>query len=240
MTTTTKLETPKRSRQASIAVVGKKAPDTMTSKDNASGSRLAKIAAAKINQSGEDPNIVDAQFSEIDLNEETRQRQAEIDNHVAAALMRNGITPPNNLAPGMNTNVRPLGQDRYSSFQASPGTQVNIDQRGQFYRPWKEEMKISFFRSLGKAIAFPFVLIGELIKGVLMGLLGIAKVAAVVLILPILIFKGMQYAEESKNKNAEQIAGEIGASSVGIANSVGRGLKDGMSKAPDKGAPTAP
>src|SRR3546814_17668465 len=54
----------------------------------------------------------------------------------------------------------------------APSTNVSVNNNGQFYRPWREELALSFAKAVGNFFAWPFRLLGKLAEGILNAGLG--------------------------------------------------------------------
>lgn len=114
------------------------------------------------------------------------------------------------------------------------GVHVEVNNGGQHYRPWKEELLLSGFRTIGNLIAWPFRLVG--------GLLGSAlRFAMFAIVVPCLLFGAIGFYQTHRDRPAAETAHEIGRSGVGIVGSVFSGIWDGIfgSGGPEKTAADA-
>src|SRR3546814_189788 len=68
----------------------------------------------------------------------------------------------------------------------APSTNVSVNNNGQFYRPWREELALSFAKAVGNFFAWPFRLLGKLAEGILNAGLGIVKMMLIAVVAPTL------------------------------------------------------
>lgn len=126
------------------------------------------------------------------------------------------------------------GRDRRRDDRRD-GVHVEVNNGGQYYRPWKEELLLSGFKTIGNLIAWPFRLVG--------GLLGSAlRFAMFAIVVPCLLFGAIGFYQSHRDRPAAETAHEIGRSGVGIVGSVFSGIWDGIfgSKEPEKASSATP
>lgn len=114
----------------------------------------------------------------------------------------------------------------YGQFAA--GTNVTVNNGGQFYRPWKEELLISGWRSFGNFLAWPFRLVGRFVEHVVLMFAGVLKLALMAVVLPSLLFAGVSFYQSHKDQPAGETAHEVGKAGVGLVGSVLGGIWDGI------------
>lgn len=101
------------------------------------------------------------------------------------------------------------------------GVHVQVNNGGQYYRPWKEELLLSGFRTFGNFLAWPFRLIG--------GLMGSAmRFMLFAVVVPSILIGAISFYQEHRDQPAADTAREIGRSGVGIAGAALGGIWDGI------------
>jgi hypothetical protein len=109
----------------------------------------------------------------------------------------------------------------YQMPPAQPSVNVTVSNDGQYYRPWKDELKISAGRSIGNFIAAPFLLVW--------GLLGAAlRMALMFVIVPAMIFGAIAFYQSHQDKSGNEMAHDIGKAGVGLVGSAFSGIWDGF------------
>ena len=73
------------------------------------------------------------------------------------------------------------------SSHSAPSINVGVNNNGQFYRPWREELGLSFAKTIGNFFAWPFRLVGRLAEGILNAGVGIVKMMLIAVVAPTLI-----------------------------------------------------
>ena len=101
------------------------------------------------------------------------------------------------------------------------GVHVQVNNGGQHYRPWREELLLSGFRTVGDLLAWPFRLIGGLVGAA-------AKIMLIGVIAPAVFFGAVGFYMDHRNAPATETAHAVGKSGVGIVGSAFRGLWDGI------------
>lgn len=108
-------------------------------------------------------------------------------------------------------------------------TNVEVNNNGNYYRPWKEEIAISFARSLGNFCAFPFRLIGGVFEGVFAAGIRLMKLVIFAVLAPTLLYTGMQMYKASENgETLVEAAAAVGKQSIGLMGAVLGGIWDGI------------
>jgi len=113
------------------------------------------------------------------------------------------------------------GQPYMMQPQAQPNVSVNVSHDGNYYRPWKEELMISGFRSIGNLIAWPFRLIANLLGGAL-------RLALMFVIVPAMIFGAISFYQSHQDKPATEMAHDVGKAGVGLVGAAFGGIWDGL------------
>lgn len=109
----------------------------------------------------------------------------------------------------------------YPMVQQQPNVNVNVSHDGNYYRPWKEELMISGFRSIGNVIAWPFRLIANLLGGAL-------RLALMFVIVPAMIFGAISFYQSHQDKPATEMAHDVGKAGVGLVGAAFGGIWDGI------------
>lgn len=124
-------------------------------------------------------------------------------------------------------------------YPPAPATNVEVNNNGQFFRPLKEELTLSFARSIGNFFAWPFRLVGRFIEGAIMAGLGVLKLVSVAIVMPLVLFTGYQYYESNQDKPGTEVAAELGKDGVGLVGAMLGGVWDGIfgSDDPETSAP---
>jgi hypothetical protein len=134
-------------------------------------------------------------------------------------------------AAALEPEIIPARPSQVASYHAPAGATLSIDQRSQLYRPVREELTLTFAKTMGNALAFPFRLVAKLFEGIFMGILGVAKAALLLILMPMLVIKGCMYADSVKDKSASEIAYDVGAGTLTITGDVASGAWDGLTGA---------
>lgn len=110
-----------------------------------------------------------------------------------------------------------------------PSTSVNVNNNGQFYRPWREELALSFAKTIGNFFAWPFRLVGKLAEGILNAGIGIVKMMLLAVVAPTLIYTGLQmYQARAAGESSTAVAAEVGKQGIGLVGAVLGGIWDGI------------
>lgn len=122
------------------------------------------------------------------------------------------------------------GQGYHNQGQAPA---VTVNNNGQYYRPWREELGISFGRTLGNFFAFPIRLVGGVFSGIANGIVGIGmtivKLIVMAIIMPTLIYTGFQMYEAKQNgESSTEVAAEVAGEAIGLAGAALGGIWDAI------------
>src|SRR3546814_10492827 len=102
----------------------------------------------------------------------------------------------------------------------APSTNVSVNNNGQFYRPWREELALSFAKAVGNFFAWPFRLLGKLAEGILNAGLGIVKMMLIAVVAPTLIYTGIaMYEARAAGESQTAVAAEIDRKSTRLNSS---------------------
>lgn len=147
-----------------------------------------------------------------------RPELSDIETHPEPRL--GGQTPPQ----GVYGQDWP-GQHPYAA--QAPSVHVNNNQ--QMYRPWREELGISFGRTVGNFFAFPVRLVGRIFEGILGIFMTIVKFIVIAVVMPTLIFTGYQMYEAKQNgESATEIAADVAGEAIGLAGAALGGIWDAI------------
>ena len=96
---------------------------------------------------------------------------------------------------------------------------------GNIHLPFKDWLLRGILGSVGSLFAFPFRVVGNAINGLVDGVIGIVKMAIILILAPTLIWLGMQLLAEMK----EQESIEAGTATVvdhagSMVSGIGKGL----------------
>lgn len=105
---------------------------------------------------------------------------------------------------------------------------VNVAVNTSAYRPWKEELYLSGWKTFGNFLAFPFRLVGRLVEQLMLMMAGVLKIALMAVIMPSLLFAGFQFYQAHKDQPATETAHEVGKAGIGLVGSVLGGAWDGI------------
>lgn len=121
---------------------------------------------------------------------------------------------------------------------AQPAINVSVNNGGQYYRPWKDELKIKGGSMLIDFFAWPFRLVASFFES-LVSMAGRALwMIFMIIVLPTLLFSGMAFYQSHKDRPAAETAHEVGKAGVGLVGSVLSGIWDGIFGGDEKPAPT--
>lgn len=110
-----------------------------------------------------------------------------------------------------------------------PVPHVEVNNNGQFYRPWKEELALAFGKNIGNFFAWPLRLVGGIVEGIINAGLGIVKLVLIAVIAPTLIYTGMEmYQASQQGESATAAAAEVGKDAIGLMGAVLGGMWDGV------------
>ena len=109
------------------------------------------------------------------------------------------------------------------------GTNVSVNNNGNFYRPWKEELALSFGKSVGNFFAFPIRLIGNIFEGIVSAGIGVIKLILIAVIAPTLLYTGMQMYHAGQNgESSTAAAADVGKEAIVLVGAVLGGIWDGI------------
>jgi hypothetical protein len=112
--------------------------------------------------------------------------------------------------------------DRYEMQPLQqPNVNVSVSTGGQFYRPWKEELLISGWKTVGNLIAWPFRLIANLLGGVL-------RFALIAVVVPAMLFGSISFYQSHRDQSGTEMAHDVGKAGVGLVGAAFHGLWDGV------------
>lgn len=112
---------------------------------------------------------------------------------------------------------------------AANGTNVHITNAGQFYRPWREELALSFAKTIGNFFGWPIRLLGRIAEGIVNAGLGIIKMMLIAVVAPTLIYTGIQmYEARSAGASSAEAAAEVGKEGIKLVGAVLSGIWDGI------------
>ncbi len=113
-------------------------------------------------------------------------------------------------------------EDRMPGTPAQPNVNVVVTNGGgNFYRPWKEELLISGWKSIGNLIAAPFRLVWNLLGGAL-------RLALMFVIVPAMIFGAISFYQSHQDKTGTEMAHDVGKAGVGLVGAAFSGIWDGL------------
>lgn len=117
----------------------------------------------------------------------------------------------------------------HSNHYAAPGTNVQVNNNGQFYRPWREELALSFAKTIGNFLGWPFRLVGHIAEGILNAGLGIVKMMLLAVVAPTLIYTGIEmYQARAAGESSAQVAADVGKQGISLVGAVLGGVWDGI------------
>jgi hypothetical protein len=126
----------------------------------------------------------------------------------------------------MGYGYAPAHGDFYG--QQPVGTHVNVNNNQQMYRPWKEELGLSFVKTIGNFFAWPFRLIGNLIENLVLMGAGVLRTMLLLIVGPMLLMGGYSFYQANQDKPATEIAAELGKEGVGLVGAMLGGIWDGV------------
>lgn len=138
--------------------------------------------------------------------------------------------PPAGTPYGYSDPAQQMGHYGHydpSAYQA-PGTHVNVNNNGQFYRPVKEELTLSFVKTIGNFFAWPIRLVGGFIEGIVQGAVGILKGLLLMIVAPMMLMTGYSYYQANQDKPATEIAADLGSRGVHLVGAMLGGIWDGI------------
>lgn len=162
--------------------------------------------------------------------------------------------------PGNGDRIVPLGRDRRPARRLDPvngqnlvdrepenqlnyhedrGVNVNVSSNGMYYRPVREELQLSAYRSVGNFFAWPFRLIGRLSESILNAIMGLFSFILKLLVIPTILFLGISIYQASEGRTAGETAAVVGKESVGVIGGLLSGIWDGLFGDEEAEAPAA-
>lgn len=121
---------------------------------------------------------------------------------------------------------------------------VSVTNAGQHYRPWREELLISGWKTTGNFLAWPVRFVKGIIEAIANSIVGLFGFILKILIVPTVLFLGISLYQTSKEKTAAETAQVVGKESVGVIGGLVKGIWDGITggdePAPAKTSPAKP
>ena len=131
------------------------------------------------------------------------------------------------LDPDNGQNL--VEEPHYSlSHHEDRGVNVSVSNNGMYYRPVREELQLSAYRSFGNFFAWPVRLVGRLTENVLNALMGLFGFILKLLIIPTILFLGISIYQASEGRTAGETAQVVGKESVGVIGGLLSGVWDGL------------
>ena len=134
------------------------------------------------------------------------------------------------IVPVPNRETLPTVQDQVSGAQQAHavlpnGQNISVVTNHNIHLPFKDWLLRGILGSVGSVFAFPFRVVGNAINGLVEGVIGIVKMAIILILAPTLIWLGMQLLAEMK----EQESIEAGTATVvdhagSMVSGIGKGL----------------
>ncbi|QAY80134.1 hypothetical protein [Sphingosinicella sp. BN140058] len=109
-----------------------------------------------------------------------------------------------------------------------PNTTVTVHNNAQNYRPWKQELGLSFAKTVGNFFAWPFRFAGRIIEGLVMAGVGLLQKVLLILVAPMLLFAGVNFYQANKDRPATEIAADLGKDGVHLVGAILGGVWDGI------------
>lgn len=114
------------------------------------------------------------------------------------------------------------------------GQNINVVTNHNIHLPFREWLLRGLIGSVGSALAFPFRLFGEAVSSVVQGVIGIIKIAIIIILVPTLIWLGvelqaMMQEQESVEAGAAEMVNQAGQ----VVDGVSRGIS-GSEPAPSQ------
>ncbi len=133
------------------------------------------------------------------------------------------------IAIGSQEILPPASPEHGFGTATAQAPSVTVNNNGQYYRPWREELGISFGRSVGNFFAFPVRLVGGIFEGILGIGMTIVKLIVMAIVMPTLIYTGFQMYEAKQNgESSTEVAAEVASDAVGLFGAALGGIWDGI------------
>lgn len=120
------------------------------------------------------------------------------------------------------------GYDGHYEDRRDDRVNVSVTNAGQHYRPWREELLISGWKTAGNFFAWPIRFIKGIIEAVANSILGLFGFILKILIVPTVLFLGITLYQSSKDKTAAETAQVVGKESVGVIGGLVKGIWNGI------------
>lgn len=136
------------------------------------------------------------------------------------------VSNENSLAVTSEANTV-LDRAQPTAVAPTNGQTINVVTNHNIHLSFKEWILRGLVGSIGQALAFPFRLIGDAVTGLVMGAIGIIKVALMAIILPTMFWVGWLLLD--KMREAESVE-EGTAIMVNEAGNAVKGVSKGLTK----------
>lgn len=113
------------------------------------------------------------------------------------------------------------GEWRHPAHPQQQAPNVTVSVNGSHYRPWREELLISGWRSAGNLLAWPFRLVAGLIGSAL-------RIALTFIIGPAMLLGAIAFYQSHKDASGPQMAHDVGKAGVGLVGAAIGGIWDGI------------
>lgn len=177
--------------------------------------------AQRVRDAASGPRVVDAQIVRGGRREPT---QGEGWDHYEGMRRR----PARRLEPWREEDDRYGYDPRHERADPQNGVNVSVHNDGAYYRPWKEELKLSAYKTAGNFLAWPFRLVKGFIETIVNGLAGLFGFVIKMLILPAILFLGYGLYQSGRDRPAAETAQIVGKESVGVVGGLFKGIWDGI------------
>lgn len=153
-------------------------------------------------------------------------------------MSRPVATSGNALVPAIPRDTLPVeykeeGSEQQASVALPTGQNINVVTNHNIHLPFKEWMLRGVVGGIGSVFAFPFRLIGDaitsIVQGIIGGIIGIVKLAIIVILLPTLawlgiVLMGEMQEQESVEEGSAALVDHAGDFITGVSNGVDKGL----------------
>lgn len=147
---------------------------------------------------------------------------------------------PRGIAPVDERSVEVQGEtDAYGNHsiggQLPGGPSLNVITNHNVHLSRKEWLFRGVVGAVGNALAWPFRLfadlVGYLLKGIIGAVIGVVKVALIIIAVPTLLWLGLQVLEMARSaESAEDGAAMVTEQAGALASGVSKGLDKGLSE----------
>lgn len=136
--------------------------------------------------------------------------------------------PARRLEPWREDDDRQGYDPRYDRPDPRGEVNVSVHNDGAYYRPWKEELKLSAYKTAGNLLAWPFRLVKGFIETIVEGIAGLFGFVIKMLILPAILFLGYGLYQSGRDRPAAETAQIVGKESVGVVGGLFKGIWNGI------------